>query len=1081
MRQSGKKVVAILLISLILANHYVEYGRRVKASETEKSFGEYETEYFPEGGMEDETESERESETESEYETEHEASGEVGIENENRTEEENSEALNETDCEADGENENAVLTEGVAGTESTADSEAETAGIPEDEEETGEEITADSGTETEGIPEGEGETGEEITAESEAETAGIPEGEGETGEEITAESEVETAGIPEDEEETGEEYTAESEMETETAGIPEGEGETGEEYIAESEMETETESTTEGEWETEWEQITENITEIETEQQPELLQIRNIRVKEPEGGRIYDGTAGIELSYDIEGGTEELWKLVEYEAHLSGTDVGSWEVNYRFWFSRTESVSCLLEVEEVSLYAEILPRTLEVQIPDGWRSYGSKVSAEEIHLLGNVQVTGFLKDKEGEEQIPEDFELPQVDVDRVAVRQWDPIYENGDQKLYQNALILKRTEEGEITGNPSGNYRFPSETEGDKYRKGSLIVTQSQIRRGRDYEITGEDGSFFYTEDGTLWVKSGTGLSAYPLEGSGYNQGANSGALTRDGIFSFSLKQKDEQGKLTADSLEAQIGYRVDGSVPEAELNIQADRLEGGVYYGQKQAIVSVSIPADEESGISSAEYFIASSQTSIGSDTPEDGGWQDCTRGAQLELEKEGTYVIYVRTRDRAGNQAYVKSEQLVIDSAAPQLVIEGVKENSANSGSVQLKISCSDPYYKKETLQVQITGANGGKAPVMIGGEEGTESAWVEFADFGREKSADDLYTLNARAEDLAGNRTEKEIHFSINRFGSVYGLGEETEKILSGFYHQNAFPVVFLETNIDYVGKVQILCRKDGSVFTLEKGKDYSAVLDRSENGWKQYQYTIPAKTFSEEGTYEVILMSEDRASNSSDSQTQEISVRFCIDHTPPECMVTGISKNEIYWTQEVWACVEPRDNGQIKELKIYLDGKENRAYRADQIEAQGGLLKWKAVSENNWQRLQVYTSDEAGNEYWTDEIPFYVAGQSDAESIPPYENTEKSAKTLVEEERKEEQEKGNKENGVNGENCREENENLPAGVEKNQKLSIQGIAALAGKELPLRKLFFGGCILAAALLLLFAGVDCFRRKG
>ncbi|MDO5345273.1 MAG: Ig-like domain-containing protein, partial [Lachnospiraceae bacterium] len=819
--------------------------------------------------------------------------------------------------------------------------------------------------------------------------------------------------------------------------------------------------------------------ESETESQISILRVKNIRVKEPEGGRIYDGTDQIELLFDVEGAAENAAELVAYEARLNGTDAGVRQVIYRFWLPEEEKDRYRLEAETALLQVNILPKTLEVQIPDGWRTYGSTVSAEEIHLLGNVQVTGFVKDKEGREQIPEDFVLPQVDVNQNAVRQWDPMYEDGRQRIYRNALILRRTASGEITGNPSGNYRFPSEPEDKRCKTGSLTVVQGSIWHGKDYEMTGDEESLFCSEDGILWVRAGTGLHVRPLEGSGYNQGTDSGALFQDGLFSFSLKQKSKQGKLLADSLEGQLAYRVDASAPEAVLNIQADRHWGAVYYGQKQAAVSISVPADEQSGIRSAEYFIAASQEAeVGPASGEEGWWRDCTQGARLELTQEGTYVIYVRTRDRVGNQAYVKSPQIVIDSSGPGLTIEGVKDNSANAGSVKLKISCRDPYYKENSLRVKITGANGGTAPASIGKEEGTEGAWVQFADFPEEKSADDMYTVTAWAEDLAGNRTEKEIHFSVNRFGSVYALGEETARMLAGFYHRTAFPVVFLETNIDYVGEVQLLCRKDGSVFALERERDYSVMLNEAEDGWKQYRYTVPARTFSREGTYEVLLMSRDRANNSSDSQTQKKSVRFSIDYSKPECFVTGIEENKIYQAEEIWACLEPRDNGRMKELKIYLDGKEDAAYTAEQIDGQGGLLKWKAVSEDHWQRLQIYVSDEAGNEAWTEEIPFYVAGQTAAESIPPYENTEKSAKALAEEERsrKGTGKQGNK--SVQKET--KQNGDSSAVPQSRKKRDAQGSAVLAGVELPPRNLLLAGCIFAALILLLLLGIVRIRRK-
>lgn len=851
------------------------------------------------------------------------------------------------------------------------------------------------------------------------------------------------------------------------------------------ERETEGETQEEPEGGSEAETQTEPEEETETEQETVVL-IRNIRVKVPEGGRVYDGTDQIELTYEYEseGAKGDAREWIAYEARLNGTDVGIRDVIYRFRLSDAAPENCKLDVEQVSLQAEIIPKTLEVRIPDGRRTYGSAVEAEQIQLLGNVEVTGFIRDQNGREQIPKDFERPEVDVDRTQIGQWDPIYEKGKQKVYRNALVLKRTEEGTVAGNPSHNYCFPSAPGDKRCRNGDLLVIQGQIRQGKEYEVTGEEGNLTYGADGTLWVKEGSRLRVTPIEGGGYNRGADSGALTQDGLFSFSLEKRDGQGNLLADSQPVQIPYRIDRKAPEAAVEIQADRFFGGVYYGQEQAAILISVPPDDQSGLLSAEYFLAAGQEAAAREAgAETGGWCDCTQGARLELKEEGSYVIYVRTRDRAGNQAYVKSPQLVLDLSEPELAVEGVRDNSANSGSVKLKISCSDPYYKKGSLQAQITGANGGSAPAAVEKKEEAETAWIRYADFPKEKNADDRYTLKVWAEDLAGNRSEKTVRFSINRFGSVYALGEETARMLDSFYHRTAFPVVFLETNLDYVGEVQILCRKDGSVFSLERGQDYTAELEEEEGGWKQYRYTIPERFFSAEGTYEVLLLSKDRALNRSDSQTQEQSVRFAIDRTEPECMVTGIGKNQIYLSETVWACVEPRDNGALREARIYLDGKENVSYQARQIEGQGGLLKWKASKKECWQRLQIYVSDEAGNEFWTEEIPFYVAGASgEKDKIPPYLQTEKSAKQIAEEAQAHAAQggKGTEEGKEEKEGGKGEEADEALEKTDGEKSLRNRILAQAGTGAALRRLVFAGCILTAAGLLMAAGVSWIRRK-
>lgn len=744
-------------------------------------------------------------------------------------------------------------------------------------------------------------------------------------------------------------------------------------------------------------------------------------------------------------------------------------------------------MEEQELQVTIAPRILSVTMPDGWRIYGSPVQTDQLQLLGAVQVSGFVTDADGKELIPDDFELPKAEIDRSVIGQWDPIYENGAQKVYRDAVILRRTKEGKVTGNPTKNYIFAEDPSGGLYQKGNVTMAQAGILQGREYEITGEAGGFYRAENGSLWVKRGTGLRAYPLEHTGYNEGAYSGELTESGSWRFVLKKRAEDGTLLADSREGQVDYQIDGGVPAAMITISAggkeEAAEQGRVYSREGCRVSISIPADPESGIKAARYLVAAGGEEQGLVESGETGWRDCTEGASLEFDTEGSYVVYVRTEDHAGNYAVAKSVPVVIDTTEPAVEIQGAEDHSANGEAVQLKVSCRDSNYRAGSLQVEIKGANGGTAPAKSGGAEDAGGAWVQFSDFPREKRADDMYTVTAIAEDLAGNRTEKTLHFSVNRFGSVYGLSEETQKALEQFYHQEAFPVTFLETNIDYVGKVQILCRKNGNVSTLQEGSDYTRGVSGVDMTWKQYRYEIDAGVFGDEGSYEVLLLSEDRASNSSDSQTQQKSVRFAIDHTPPECLLTGIEENQIYQTETLWTCIEPRDNGRIKEVRLYLDGREDSVYEGRQLEEQDGLIKWKASAREGWQRLQVYAADEAGNECWTEEIPFYVAGETNRRAtIPPYEKTEKSARELVEEQKRMTQASALRQKsgellqaeGISKTEAGSGEHAALQDVVLDRDAKTEGGQTLSLQSGPMRRMILIVCITGAMLLLAAAGI-------
>lgn len=850
-RREGVRIAVVLVLSLILAGYYIDYGRRIQASATETE-GESETE--------SETESESESELESESESE-------------------------------------------------------------------------PGSESESEP------GSELESE------------------LESESEIETESEPESE--------PESEIESEAESEPESEP--GSELESESERECETESESERQSESE-------------EIQPEAVYIENIRVEETKEGRVYDGTNQIRLLYDIRAENSDGEKLrdqISCQASLDGSDVGRRRVHYEFSIPGELEGQYILEVEKAELEIEVKPRVLSVKIPDGWKAYGSKAAISQVYLLGEVEVSGFVKDKNGKEIVPKGFEPPQVKLDTSVVGRWSPIYENGVQKLYQNAIVLKYGKDGQVTGNSTANYCFETDPDTGNYQRGSLTIVRSQIREGVEYDVYGDEDSCHWAGEGFLWVRSGTGVHIVPCEGSGYNQGMDYGQVTGSGTLTFALKKLDGNGVLQADSLEGQVQVLVDDGVPPAEVQM------GGAH---------------GKSGLKTARYLIAAQGEAAAGMLGQNGNWWiDCQDGELLTFTEDGAYQVYVQTEDYTGNRAYAKSAVVVVDSQEPYLTVEGVKNQSANGGALRITVKCEDPNYQDGSLRVEVQGAKGGGGPEVASMTEDENGAQVTFQDFPRSLSWDDRYELVAAARDLCGNEATIRLDFSVNRFGSVYDLAEETKTALTQFYHVVPFPVVFLETNLDYVGTARILCLRDGKPEVLTEGKDYTVELT-GEGTWKEYRYTIPQNVFASDGAYEVILTSRDQASNSSDSQAQQKAVRFFIDSTPPECMITGVEADGIYQASQRWLCLEARDNSGLETLMIYMDGVRAASYSGEQVSAKGGIIKWRIGAKDAWQRIQVYARDLAGNECWTEELPVYVTEADRIDGIMPYERTEKTAREL-----------------------------------------------------------------------------------
>ena len=521
------------------------------------------------------------------------------------------------------------------------------------------------------------------------------------------------------------------------------------------------------------------------------------------------------------------------------------------------------------------------------------------------------------------------------------------------------------------------------------------VHRGEEYEIRGDENAWYRDDAGHLWVRKGSGVYVDPAKRQGYTDGGGVTDVQQDGMLTFQLKKTDADGNVIGISTLQQEAYFVDGEVPEARIE-SSGSLENGVVYAAQSSDVTVTVPPDGKSGLKRVSYRISSGAGEGDPSSQEETwtDWTECKGSEQINISGEGLYRVYVRTEDQVGNLAFSSSAPICVDCTPPQIEIEGVQGDTANSGSVPIRVKCSDSFYRPGSLAVKIVGANNGKVPKIKSSEEKTKSASTEFFDFPREQTYDDAYRLEVKAEDLAGNVTQKILDFSINRFGSVYDLSGETKEILQPYYLTKASDIVFLEMNIDYVGESEIFCRENGELKKLNRGSDYTVELQGSSDSWKQYRYTIPAEYFEKEGVYELLLASRDRARNESDTGLQGKQVTFALDWTAPECLITGVESLGIYPTEHQTACIQPKDNLGISQTRVYCDSELVQTVEEDEVP-----VKLKLDAKQEWQTIQVYVRDLAGNETWSPEIPVFVS--SETKAVLPYEKTRKSAQEKTEE--------------------------------------------------------------------------------
>ena len=757
---------------------------------------------------------------------------------------------------------------------------------------------------------------------------------------------------------------------------------------SEPESETESEQRTENTGVKETDQGLETNIESESETMQELSAVEENRRESEESteGQFPETELGETGSFETEAPTTEPEAAEEFETEVSEAETEESEDN------ETEAPK-VAEGTETEI-PEVAEGT-EPEIPEAAEEFETEVSEAETEESEDNETEAPEETEKTETEIPEETEETETGIPEVAEETETEIPEETEETETEIPEVAEETETEIPEETEENETEIPKETETDppqtEPRQPETESQPLQVQRGREYEIRGDENAWFRDDRDRLWVRAGSNVYVQALGTMDYGKGGSVSSVQEDGTLMFQLKQMEPNGQTARVSALQKENYYVDAEAPAAVISGSGEE-QNGVLYAAQAANLQVAIEPDGKSGLKKAAYCIRSSVGRPGSKAAgQQDIWKECTDGQQVAISEEGVWKVYVRTEDKVGNLKFSESAPICVDRTAPEITISGVSDQSANSGSLPIQISCEDAYYRPGSLKIQIHGSNGGKAPALKKSEESEQGCLVEYFDFPKEQSYDDTYTLTVEASDLSGNRTQKTAEFSVNRFGSVFDLALDTKKKLKQYYFRHPTDIVFLETNIDYVGASKIFCRENGEVRQLIRGTDYEVTMTGDASSWKQYQYRIPASSFQKEGIYELLLSSEDRANNQSDTGMQGKRVTFALDWTAPECLITGVKGGELCQTAVQTVCFWPQDNVGVRTLKIYKDSE--LYYQTDTVNTSELPVKIRLSESEEWQTLQAKVCDFAGNECWTPELAVYVNTKG-AKTVP-YQKQRKSA--------------------------------------------------------------------------------------
>ena len=499
----------------------------------------------------------------------------------------------------------------------------------------------------------------------------------------------------------------------------------------------------------------------------------------------------------------------------------------------------------------------------------------------------------------------------------------------------------------------------------SFSFDKSDVYNGKYYKndktltITVDERNF---DESYLPRVTSTAGGGYSISGWSHNGEIHTKTVTFSGDSDYTVSYDcyDLAGnKSNTENLEE---FTVDKTVPVIKVSYNNNSAQNGNYY---KAARTATITVMEHNFDPSK---ITVSTTASAGGAPSIGGWANSgdTHTANVVFNHDADYTFTVSGLDLADNKAAdYAQDKFTVDLKNPEVKITGVKDKSANNGTVAPRISISDTNFIASGVKITLKGVNKGEIKIdsLASISSSATGMNVIFKDF--PEGMDDIYTLTAKATDKAGNETKSSITFSVNRDGSTYELGSGTKALVDKKYTNKPQDLEITEINVDDLTTIEITYSLDGKIVTLKEGEDYTITKSGEEGQWKKYLYRIKASCFEEEGNYVINIYSEDAAHNSTTNKTKAKTIAFTVDKTAPTMVVSNLTDRGRYKENMHEFTLNVKDNIFLAYVEVYLDGELFKRFEEDEIAQLNGELPVDIASSNQYQTIELVSCDKAGN--------------------------------------------------------------------------------------------------------------------
>ena len=426
-----------------------------------------------------------------------------------------------------------------------------------------------------------------------------------------------------------------------------------------------------------------------------------------------------------------------------------------------------------------------------------------------------------------------------------------------------------------------------------------------------------------------------------------------DADYTFDVSMTDAAGNrndgVSYGNSTAPDKFTIDMTIPVISVSYDNNNAQNGNYFKEtRTATVTITEHNFESSRM---QLTMSAADNANAASAPSVSSWSDSgdTHTATISFAQDAVYTWTMAYTDKAGNKAAdLESQNFCIDLTKPSVSISGITPGSANSsqGNIGFAVECTDTNFDtftpvlsavvyengkfvKKTVEGNVTSIGNGQR-VEYGNLE--EDGMYSFTCSASDKAGNVYDTVNitdaqGNAKTLNLQAGDDLMDFSVNRNGSVFALDDYSMGVVNDHYIQEQTQdIVLVETNADPLVNYSILL--NGT--QLNEGTDYTVARSGQDESWNRYEYHIDRDLFADEGEYNIVAQSEDKASSVAYSDLKNVNVDFIIDKTAPVFTVSGIEDGGNYRGTSRDVTLMPKDDGgklgRVKVTILDSDGNE-----------------------------------------------------------------------------------------------------------------------------------------------------------